>query len=225
LAAIGLALWTGFLVVGPPVGLSEPDRWEYVGWDVVSAFVSAGYTVFRLTKENRDLKARFKPKVRIVHFQGKKPDYLREAHMGNGVVERRHLVGVINDSGVKINDIRIVVERFEPYQQGATWAHAPLNPLRGTPNNSGWFNLTVADGVPTQYVEVFQELRGVPGTNDPILGCIYNSTGLNNLRRYMLGDWFAVVLRLEGDIPPCRFKLVAQRNVPTRWFDDRHRRP
>lgn len=215
---VGTALWNAFATIGlPPAAPS----WSDVSWGSVVFAVFALQSFFALNWENRLFKDRRDRKVRLVHAQNKKPYYVREANMGNGLTERRHLVGVINESGVKVSALRVVTERFEPYQQGATWISAPLNPLRGTPNNGGLFDVMVGDddGRPTQYVEVFQELKGVPGCNDAILSYIYNSSGLNDLRRYVSGDWFAVVMRLEGDIKPCRFKLVAHKNHNTGWFD------
>lgn len=218
LFALVLAFWNGFVFVGPAVGLGQSDRWEYAGYLFLGTVFSAVYTVFRLTKENRDLRDRLEPKVHVVHERGKKPEFVREATMGNGVIERRHMVGIVNDSGAKILRMRVMPERFEPYVQGVTWLDSAFHPVRAQPNLDGWFDLSVGDGKPTRYVEIFQELLGVPGAPDSVISYIYDSSGLNNLNRYVAGDWVAVELRLEGDMRPYRLKLVARRNH-LGWFD------
>lgn len=216
--AIALSLWGGFLFVGPPIDLSASDRVVWAAWVVFGAFVSAGYTVFRLTTENRRLKDRLAPKVHVVHEQGKQPEYVREANLGNGVTERRHMVGIVNDSGAKILRIRVMPERFEPYVQGVTWLDSSFHPVRSQSNLDGWFDLSVGDGRPTRYVEIFRELHGVPGTTGSVITYLYDSSGLNKLNRYVAGDWVAVELRVEGDMAPYRLKLVARRDY-LGWYE------
>lgn len=213
-----LVLWGGFVFVGPPIGIGTAERLEYFGYLFVGAIGAAGYTVFRLTRENSTLRARTWPKVSIAHVAGQIPYYVRQASLGGGAIERRHMIGIVNESSSRIDAIRIMPERFEPYMQGATWLDRPLHPLGANTDGSGWFELSVGDGGPTRYVEVFQEIRGVLGCNESLLTYIYDSHGINSLRRYLIGDWFAIVARVEGDMPPCRLKLVAKRNA-LGWFD------
>lgn len=211
-------VWEGFIFAGPLLGVGRSERWEYAGYVLLGTAVSAAYTVYRLTRENLRLKARFAPKVRVCHEPGKRPNYVREANMRGGVTERRHMVGIVNEGGVKLKRIRVMAERFEPYLQGATWLERPLHPLGSRADDDGWFDLSVGDGKPTGFVEVFQELKGLDGLSYAVLACIYDSPSLNDLKRYMDGHWFAVVLRVEGDIKPYRFKLMARR-TDLGWFE------
>ena len=212
LAMVG-AIWNGVLFVGPAFGIGESDQWAYAGYVFTGTVVSAGYTVFRLTAENWRLKRRLTPRVHVIHQQGKNPYYVREADMGNGAIERRHMIGIVNDSDARIERIRVMPERFEPYMQGATWIDRPLHTLGAPSSGEGWFDLSVGDGGPTRYVEILREVRGVKGMTDSLSSYVYDSANINALNRHLIGDWFAVVLRVEGDMRPCRFKIVARRNA------------
>lgn len=167
----------------------------------------------RLTMEDR-----LKPKVGLRHdFEGA-PDYLRTANISADVLERRHIVGVVNLSAVAIPQLNMVAERFEPYVQGATWIDAPMHPLRVNPDNNGRFDLSVGDGGPSRFIEVFQELVFIDG-RPPALTFVYDSTGLQKLKRFIVSDWFAVTLRVQGDIPPRRIRLVARLNTLKNTYD------
>lgn len=192
-------------------------------------FVRAGYRVFQEDQQSiisierakdasdADLAALTTPRARLRHETGRKPDFMREANVAPGVKERRHLLGVENLSTGVITRLRVVAERFEPYLQGATWPDAPLHPARSRQTGEGRFDLSRGDGQPTRYVEVFQELR-VEG-KPTLLTLVYDSPGLVGLRRFIVADDFAVTLRLDGDIPPARIRLVAKLNRKTGWFD------
>jgi len=137
--------------------------------------------------------------------------------MGGGGTERRHIIGVENLSTASFSGLRAVAESFEPYLQGATWVDAPFHPLRSATDNDGRFDLSRGDGLPTRYIEVLQELR-LPN-RPPMLTFIYDQSSLIALQRFMVGDWFAVTVRIQGDIKPERIRLVAKLNHTTNKFD------
>ena len=189
----------------------------YAGLIFFGTTASAAYAMFRLIKKNMAWEDRMKPKLRIRHDPGGIPNYLRDAKMGGGGTERRHIIGVENLSTASISGLRAVAESFELYLQGATWVDAPLHPLRSATDNDGRFDLSRGDGVPTRYIEVLQEL-GLPG-QPPILTFVYDQSSLNVLQRFMVGDWFAITVRIQGDIKPERIRLVAKFNRATNKFD------
>ena len=160
------------------------------------------------------------PRVTLVHeFEGA-PNYLRTANIDATTVERRHIIGVVNLSAAEIPQLRVVAVEFEPYVQGATWVDAPMHPLRTEPNRDGLFNLSIGDGSPTRFVEIFQELVFFNGDR-PAITMVYDQTGLQQLKRFIVGDWFALTLRVQGNILPQRIRLVAKRNPETNRFDVR----
>lgn len=138
--------------------------------------------------------------------------------MGGGGTERRHIIGIENLSTASIPHLRAVAESFEPYLQGATWVDAPLHPLRSPTDNEGRFDLSRGDGSPTRYIEILQELR-VGNGGPPILTFVYDQSSLNALQRFMVGNWFAITVRIQGDIKPEIIRLVAKLNAATNRFD------
>jgi hypothetical protein len=142
--------------------------------------------------------------------------------MSPGVQERRHIIGIENLSSVQIEGLRVVAESFEPYLQGATWVDAPMHPLRGPIDNEGRFDLSVGDGHMSRFVEVFQELVfPQDATRPPLLTFVYDQAGLNQLKRFIVGSWFAVTLRIQGKVKPERIRLVAKVNPATNVWDVR----
>ena len=149
------------------------------------------------------------PRVQLRHEPDSIPNYLRVARVNSNTSERRHIIGVVNVSEVLIENMRVVAEGFEPYLQGVTWVDAPLHPLRAPIDREGRFDLSVGDGQPTRFIEIFQELVFDDGS-EPIITFVYDQSGLNDLKRFIQGDWFAVTLRIEGSIRPQRIRLVAR---------------
>lgn len=164
------------------------------------------------------LKARLQPKAMLCHqFEGA-PNYLRTARFTANVLERRHIIGAVNLSAVEVARLQVVAEGFEPYIQGVTWVNAALHPLRANPDNGGRFDLSVGDGGPSQFIEVFQELVFLDG-QPPALTLVYDQTLLQNLKRFIVGEWFAATFRIQGGIVPRRIRLVAAWNKQTNQFD------
>lgn len=164
--------------------------------------------------------AHLERRVRLHHQYEGSPNYLRVATMGPGVRERRHIIGVENLSAKEIDGLNIVAESFEPYLQGVTWVDAPMHPLRAPIDKEGRFTLSVGDGQPTRFVEVFQEIVFTDSPSQlPLLTFVYDQSGLQNLRRFIVGDWFACTFRIQGPITPERIRLVARRNFEANVWD------
>lgn len=148
------------------------------GWRTVFVVATLGYTFWGirpLLERFGELEEQQEPKVRIVHVAGSIPNFLREANLGGGGQERRHIIAIENLSSKAILGLQAVAESFEPYLQGATWVDAQFHPLRVPADNAGRFDLSRGDGTPTRYIEIFQELS-LPGQTAPILTFVYDST-------------------------------------------------
>jgi hypothetical protein len=197
------------------------------GWVLwIPGHILIFYGAFLAWKDEYDAKQAvedsIRPRVRLHHEFNSVPNYLRVANMGPGVQERRHIIGIENLSSVQIQGLRIVAESFEPYLQGATWVDAPMHPLRAPIDNEGRFDLSVGEGHVSRFAEVFQELVFPQDTTrPPLLTFVYDQSGLNQLKRFIVGNWFAVTLRIQGSVKPERIRLVAKVNPATHVWDVR----
>jgi len=214
--------WEGIVALIPTLKDASLPGW--VLW--IPGHVLIFYGAFLAWKDEHDAKLAvensIKPRVRLHHAFESAPNYLRIANMGVGVKERRHIIGVENLSSVQIEGLRVVAESFEPYLQGATWVDAPMHPLRAAIDNEGRFDLSVGDGHVSRFIEVFQELVFPQDpTKPPLLTFVYDQSGLNKLKRFIIGHWFAVTLRIQGSVKPERIRLVATFNSAGNVWDVR----
>ena len=132
------AIWTGWIFVGPPIGLARTDRWAYAAWVALGAFVSGGYAVFRLIRENLGLKERLKPKAMMVFDSA----LARTGNLQLGQKEYRYGVGIISLSDVSITGMRLMLQGSEPDEAGVTYLNMPLgDSTRGVLDDDGIFTL------------------------------------------------------------------------------------
>jgi hypothetical protein len=224
---VASAVWEGFWLIGPPVGVSVEDRRWYLFWGLI-ALVACGTQAFvALVRENAGLKALMEPRARLAFDETERTVFVQDGTVAGKSPQVIFRVGVVNLSAVQIEGLRVVFESAQPHEQHVTYPNSPLKVHRDSANENGVFTLNVGDGVtPGVYVEVLEEMHfprylssgqdGEPimtfdGTT-PLIRVRYASHTLCDPTfhrdfRAMTTFPKELLLRLEGNIPVSRLCL------------------